>query len=499
MTRPQERTGAPPAILLRPPFNRLSPNWWIAIAVSMAAFSSVAFFNPVLGALTPPLRDQFGWSTASIGFAITIGTIAGAILTPAVGIILDRRGARELIVAGVAILAAMMLSLAFIDDVWQLWLAWGVGRAIAVAVIETAVIVVIANWFIRDRGRAMGLTMVGTRSAMALMPAAIGIALAAAGLREAFIALTLMILIIALLPPLIIRRRPEDIGLLPDSGRRPITRTEPANTPTTPQTDVTAPQTTISTSSSAAAEAPSIQQTAPAAPPTGSSASEMPRPVGSTTAANTPDNPEDLKKTAAEGADPEWTVRGAIRTRAFWLLLLGTSMLRIVGGTTNFMFVLLLTQNGIPLEPSVFLYPLWAGMGILGGIIGGELRQRMSVRRALPLIIIFTTTGIIWLMQADALWMAIAFVIWHGLAFGAQLPLNRVSFPDYFGRYSVGRIRSATAPIQLGLNALGPLAAGLAFDQWGNYDRVFLLFILLLATAALSILLAKPPDPATAR
>ncbi len=457
MTRPQERTGAPPAILLRPPFNRLSPNWWIAIAVSMAAFSSVAFFNPVLGALTPPLRDQFGWSTASIGFAITIGTIAGAILTPAVGIILDRRGARELIVAGVAILAAMMLSLAFIDDVWQLWLAWGIGRAIAVAVIETAVIVVIANWFIRDRGRAMGLTMVGTRSAMALMPAVIGIALAAAGLREAFIALALMILLIALIPPLIIRRRPEDIGLLPDSGRRPITRTELPGTPT---------------------------------------AANIPDPNNAATAASP--SQQDIKKTA-EGADPEWTVRGAIRTRAFWLLLLGTSMLRIVGGTTNFMFVLHLTQNGIPLETSVFLYPLWAGMGIIGGIIGGELRQRMSVRRALPTIIIFTATGIIWLMQTNALWMALVFVIWHGLAFGAQLPLNRVSFPDYFGRYSVGRIRSATAPIQLGLNALGPLAAGLAFDQWGNYDRVFLLFILLLTTAALSILLARPPSPQTAR
>ena len=451
MTPPPERSGSPPAILYRRPFRLLSPNWWVAIAVSMAAFSSVAFFNPVLGALTPPLRDQFGWSTASIGFAITIGTIAGAVLTPAVGIILDRRGARGLIVGGVAVLAAMMIALAFIDQAWQLWLAWGAGRAVAVAVIETAVIVVIANWFIRDRGRAMGLTMVGTRGAMALMPAVIGIALAAAGLREAFIALAVMIAAVALLPPLIIRRRPEDVGLLPDSGRRPITRTEM----TTPSAND------------------------PGGPPATST--------------------ETAPLTAAEGADPEWTVRGAIRTRAFWLLLLGTSMLRIVGGTTNFMFVLHLSQNGVPPETSVFLYPLWAGMGILGGVIGGELRQRMSVRRALPLIIIFTTTGIIWLMQTNALWMAIIFVIWHGLAFGAQLPLNRVSFPDYFGRYSVGRIRSATAPVQLGLNALGPLAAGLAFDQTGSYDQVFLAFTALLATAALSILLAKPPDPRTAR
>ena len=57
--------------------------------------------------------------------------------------------------------------------------------------------------------------------------------------------------------------------------------------------------------------------------------------------------------------------------------------------------------------------------------------------------------------------MAFVFAIWHGLAFGAQLPLNRISFPDYFGRYSVGRIRSVTAPPQLLLNAFGPFVSGL--------------------------------------
>ena len=46
-------------------------------------------------------------------------------------------------------------------------------------------------------------------------------------------------------------------------------------------------------------------------------------------------------------------------------------------------------------------------------------------------------------------WMAYVFAVWHGMAFGVQLPLNQVSFPDYFGRWSIGAIRSPAATIRM--------------------------------------------------
>ena len=89
--------------------------------------------------------------------------------------------------------------------------------------------------------------------------------------------------------------------------------------------------------------------------------------------------------------------------------------------------------------------------------------------------------------------MAFVFAAWHGTAFGAQLPLNQTAFPDYFGRWTVGAIRGITAPVQFGLNALGPLVASIAFDRTGSYDKAFLVFAVMLLVGAGLIALASPP------
>lgn len=426
---PSSPPGPPsalPAILRARPFSRLYAGWWMAVAASLVSFAGVAFFNPVLGALVPALQDEFGWSVASIAAAMTIGTVAAALIAPVVGPLADRYGARWMLFGSIAVMIALLTALAFIDELWQLWLLYGLGRAVGVGIVDLAVVVAIANWFVRARGRAMGLTMIGTRAGMSLMPLMLAWTLGFGGLRAGFLGLAVLVAVLALLPPLIIRRRPEDVGLRVDR---------------------------------AAASAVSA------------------------------DEPSD--------ADPVWTVRQALRTRAFWLLLLGTSILMIVGGSVNFTFVSHLASSGVDDSTAVFALSLWAGMGIIGGVLGGELRQRLSVRFALPAIICVTAASLVWFVMADSVWMALVFAVWHGLSFGAQLPLNRISFPDYFGRYSVGAIRGATAPVQFALNAFGPLIAGFVFDWQGSYDPLYLAFVALLAAAALSILAApKPRAPA---
>lgn len=426
---PSPPPGSPsalPAILRVRPFSRLYAGWWMAVAASLVSFAGVAFFNPVLGALVPALQDEFGWSVASIAAAMTIGTVAAALIAPVIGPLADRYGARWMLFGSIAVMIALLAALAFIDELWQLWLLYGLGRAVGVGIVDLVVVVAIANWFVRARGRAMGLTMIGTRAGMSLMPLMLAWTLGFGGLRAGFLGLAVLVAVLALLPPLIIRRRPEDVGLRVDRA--------------------------------------------------GASAASA-------------DEPSD--------SDPVWTVRQALRTRAFWLLLLGTSILMIVGGSVNFTFVSHLASSGVDDSTAVFALSLWAGMGIIGGVLGGELRQRFSVRFALPAIICVTAASLVWFVMADSVWMALVFAVWHGLSFGAQLPLNRISFPDYFGRYSVGAIRGVTAPVQFALNAFGPLIAGFVFDWQGSYDPLYLAFVALLAAAALSILAApKPRAPA---
>lgn len=415
-------------MLRRGPLSRVFAGWWIAAAASMSSFAAVSFFNPVLGAITPELQAEYGWSTASIGLTMLIGGVGGGLIATFVGPFADRHGARWLLVGTVGAVAGLLVGLGFISELWQFLAMWALGRGLTVAVIDIAVVVVIANWFIRRRGSAMGMTMVGTRGGMMIFPLVISAGIWLGGLREAFLLMALLVVTVGLLPPLIMRRRPEDVGLRPDG---------------------------LSAGASVASD----------------------------------DHASSLV------ADPDWTVRQAIRTRAFWLLLFGTTILMAVSGSVNFTFVSHMTQNGIDADTARTALALWAGMGIIGGVLGGELRQRLAVRFALPLVIVITTAALIWFVLTDSVWMAFVFAVWHGLSFGAQLPLNRISFPDYFGRYSVGRIRGVTAPPQLLINAFGPFVSGLVIDTRGSYDLIYIVFIGLLLSAALMVLLARRPEP----
>ena len=421
-----DRRADLPQLLRRAPFNRIFAGWWIAAAASLSSFAAVSFFNPVLGAITPELQAEYGWSTASIALTMVIGGVGGGLIATFVGPFADRYGPRWLLFGSVGAVAGLLAALGFANQFWQFLIMWGLGRGITVAVIDIAVVVVLANWFIRRRGSAMGMTMIGTRSGMMIFPLVISAGISMGGLREAFLLMAGLVLVLGVAPPLIMRRRPEDVGLLPDN------------------------------------QLPSV---------------------------GTPgDEPPGM-------ADPVWTVRDALRTRAFWLLLFGTTILMVVGGSVNFTFVSHMAQNGIGADTARTALALWAGMGIIGGVVGGELRQRMAVRYALPMIICVTASSLIWFVLTDAVWMAFVFAVWHGLAFGAQLPLNRISFPDYFGRYSVGRIRGVTAPPQLILNAFGPFVSGLVIDNRGSYDLIYFVFIALLLLAAASILAAPKPVP----
>jgi MFS family permease len=400
--------------------------WWVAAAVGVVAFSRVAFFNPVLGIFIEPLEVEFGWSRTEIAGALSLGTLIGGIGAPFIGPYIDRWGGRWFMVGGMVAVGILLLMMALVDSLWQFYVLFGAGRAIVTAVLDIAIMVTIANWFIRHRGRATGLLMGGTRLAMSLMPLIVLLFLSIADWRAAFAALGVLVLIISVLPPyLLVRRRPEDMGLSPD-GDRPL-------------------------------------------------ASE--------------------RETRSQ-ADPDWTVRQALHTRAFWLLLFGTSQMFFVGGATNISLASHLQDKGLSQATAVSVITVWATVGIAGGLLGGELRQRLSVRVALPIVMMATTVSLSLLIVIENVWMAYVFALWHGLFFGAMLPLNQIVFADYFGRWSIGAIRGVSAPVQWGLNAAGPVTAGLVFDSRGSYDSLFVVFIgLMLFGAALIFMAGKPPSP----
>lgn len=184
------------------------------------------FFNPILGVFAPQLEAEFDWSRASIAAAITIGSLAAAVVAPVTGWVVDRYGGRWVITAAGITMAIALIFLSGLHSLWQLYLFYAIGRGVSMSGVNNVGFVVVSNWFIRKRPRVIGLVTLSQRVGMALLPLYLAMVISFAGdWRAGWLALAVVALIFGVVPPaLFIHRRPEDIGLLPDGDPVPPAR-----------------------------------------------------------------------------------------------------------------------------------------------------------------------------------------------------------------------------------------------------------------------------------
>jgi MFS family permease len=101
--------------------------------------------------------------------------------------------------------------------------------------------------------------------------------------------------------------------------------------------------------------------------------------------------------------------------------------------------------------------------------------------------------GMAVLLSVNGIAIAIVYAAIYGIASGLMITSSQLVFANYFGRESLGAIRGAVAPIQMGLNALGPIIAGLAHDQTGSYLAAFVPFACAYLAAAGALTIARRP------
>jgi OFA family oxalate/formate antiporter-like MFS transporter len=205
------------------PFKRTYYGWAIVFASFAASLGEVPVFGPVLGVFIKPMQEELGWSRATIAIGFSIGSMSGSAATVIVGRLVDRYGARLIVaIAGVLITAAL-LGMASMNEPWQFWALFGVGRGSAIAGVEIGTSVAVSNWFYRKRARALAIKGIGQRLGQTLVPLMVFAVMAASDWRTAFVAMAALASIVIIIPALLfIRRQPEDMGLAPDGIVWPV-------------------------------------------------------------------------------------------------------------------------------------------------------------------------------------------------------------------------------------------------------------------------------------
>jgi MFS family permease len=190
---------------------------WTIVAVVFVTMGVAITARTAFSLFFPPLLSEFGWNQSVTAGAFSFGFLVSAGLSPALGRAMDRYGPRLVIEAGVLMLSAGLLLATLIHTPWELYATLGVlvsGGTVCLGYSGQSLF--LPNWFVRRRGFAMSIAFSGVGvGAIVLLPW-LQTLIQRDGWRTACLALGLLVLCLLAPLNLLLRQRPEDLGLAPD-------------------------------------------------------------------------------------------------------------------------------------------------------------------------------------------------------------------------------------------------------------------------------------------
>ena len=211
--------------------------------------------------------------------------------------------------------------------------------------------------------------------------------------------------------------------------------------------------------------------------------------------------PDGVDASSLVAGDPdlevEWsmTAREALGTSSFWFLSFGQASALLVIGALMVHLVIYIHED---LGHSLALAALAITVQTLGQIVGQLLAayfgDRLPKKPQVIAALFGHSTAMLLLGLASGLPMIYAAVLINGIAWGSRGPLLMAIRADYFGPRRFGTIMGfSSLVIMLGM-IIGPIFAGIMYDQTGSYRLGFLVLAVVAALGSVMFLFVRPPD-----
>lgn len=185
-------------------------------------------------------------------------------------------------------------------------------------------------------------------------------------------------------------------------------------------------------------------------------------------------------------------LREVVRLPSFYFILIATSGLMFNIGGINFNLFPYLTDKGISEGSAITVLTMWSGVSAIGALGVGFIVERFHIRFVMAVGFAIVTGGVVVLINTATLFMAYIFAFIHGIAFGSLPMLIQLVWAEYFGRAHQGTIRGFVTPIQLVIQAGGPLVGTLMYDFRADYTPALIVFAFVYVISGIAILLASP-------
>jgi MFS family permease len=405
---------------------------WMIVAVTFVTMAIGVNARTAFSLLFPPILSEFGWERGVTAGAFSFGFVVSGAVSPLIGRLMDRAGPRAVMELGVALMAGGLLLAPLTSEPWHLYLTIGVMVGTGSTCLGySGQSQFLPNWFVRRRGLAMGIAFAGVGIGSVTLLPWVQQMIEATGWRTACMAMGIVVLIVLAPINLLLRKRPQDIGLEPDGD----------------------------------------------AAPSASSAKPL----------------SNILDTAWAGTD--WTLGRALATARFWWIALGYSCGLYIWYAVQVHQTKYLLDIGFSPNVGVWALGVVSLLGIPGQIVLGHLSDRIGREAIWAIscagfAICFACLSV--LKYEPSLLLVYLMVFTQGaLGYGLTSVMGAVVLEIFQGAH-YGSIFGCIMLAALAGGAAGPWVTGFIHDLTGSYAIAFAIGIGVSALSALAIWMASP-------
>ncbi|HEX2892071.1 MFS transporter [Vineibacter terrae] len=201
-------------LMLRLPFYY---GWVVLACVCLAGFARQGPAVAVLSVFVTPMTQDFGWSRTAISGAVSLGGVLAAVISPVIGPVLDRQGARLVLCLAVLGVGLATMALSLVQSLAAFYLLFCFARMVWAGPYDLGLYGALNAWFVARRQTAVSIATLAQMSGLVALPIVAQLAMRDGGWRNGWVAVGACVLLVGFLPAwLLLVRRPEDVGLAAD-------------------------------------------------------------------------------------------------------------------------------------------------------------------------------------------------------------------------------------------------------------------------------------------
>ena len=411
---------------------RIFYGWWIVAAASVLGMFGNGSISQGFPRFLLPIESSLGLTRDQMSLVFSLARAEGSVAGPAVGWLVDRYGARPMVFAGSITVGVGVILLSQVNSYWMLMILFaGVISLGKSAGLGQTLMAGVNQWFIRRRHVAMSALMTAFAGGGAIIVPLLNESIQWLGWRQTLVWTGVGILALTLPASLIIRSRPEDMGLRPDGD-----------------------------------------------PPVDGAAGSGGR----------------QGRGAAARAEVSFTFREAIRTRTFWMMAVGSFMrVTVTNGMLVHIFAML-AERGLSEDEAAAWVAAMFFLGIplrfILGVTTGKFRSNLMLAGGMAV----GTVGMWGLWLGPGVVGMLTFVIGIAVVEGIT-SVNWLMLSDYYGRGRFATLMGFMSLfMNIGLFA-SPYFAGIVYRLTESYWLVLATFTPMYLVSALAFLLCTRPQP----